>query len=422
MNRNGTRCLLLAVGMLWALVGWAQDGADWALEALFVSGNASWSTGAAAPRSLTRGARLPAGARIETGANGHAYFATVDKGFVALRPASAVRVAQYVTAPAGAVAIRLELERGVARVVSGATAKARPDRFRLETPTAAIGVRGTDFSVRSDDALTQVAVREGGVVVSPLSGACQAGGIGPCEGPLAAELFARDGGLILEVRRGSDEVLLRPADGTGPDSASPPQPREDRQRESGRTSSEGAELATPLAEVHGGIGGVTVKVPEPTVFWGRWAGDPALFNAITNQGQREIVAVDSRFLIARNRETPTLPRDGRVSLALDTSDALIVSPTGNLLAAATVNNGQLTLDFGAMRFDTRLDAQGGGYQTTIKAAGAIEPDGLFRSQWQVGTTAVVRGAIEPMANGATYLFRQPLDERAEITGVTRWSR
>lgn len=419
MNRNATRCLLAAVGMLWALAGWAQEQADWALEALFVSGKTSWSAGTAAPRSLTRGARLPVGARIETGANGHAYFATVDKGFLALRPASAVRVAQYATTPPGAVAIRLELERGVARVVSGTAAKARPDRFRLETPAAAIGVRGTDFSVRSDDALTQVTVREGGVVVSPLGGACQAGGVGPCEGPLAAELFARDGGLVLEVQRGRNEVLRRAVGDNGPDGVAPPR-LEEKQLAPYKQSADGATLTPPLAEVRGRTPVATA--PEPTVFWGRWAGDAARFNALTEQGLRAIVATDSWFMVTRNRETPTLPRDGRVSLALGASDALIVSPTGALLAPATVDGGHLTLDFGKMRFDTQLNAQGGGYQTTIKAVGAIEPDGLFRSQWLTGTNATVRGAIEPNASGATYLFRQPINNQAEITGVTQWSR
>ena len=405
MNKDGLRRLLFAAGMLWALAGWARDGSDWALEVLFVSGGASWSAGDAAPRALTQGTRLPAGARIETGADGHAYFATVDKGFLALRPGSALRVAHYVAAPASAAAIRLELERGVARIISGTAAKARPDRFRLETPAAAIGVRGTDFSVRSDDALTQVAVRAGGVVVSPLAGACRAGGLGPCEGPLAAELFARDGGLILEVRRGSDEVLRRAVE----QQLAPP-----------AQSSDGATLSPPLAEVRGGTAVATM--PAPTVFWGRWAGDPARFNAITEQGQRAIVAVDSWFLVARNRETPTLPRDGRVSLALGTSEALIVSPNGGLLAPATVDGGHLTLDFGAMRFDTRLYAQGGGYQATINAVGAIDPDGLFHSQWLAGTNAVVRGAIEPNAGGAAYLFRHPINNQAEITGVTQWRR
>ena len=185
-------------------------------------------------------------------------------------------------------------------------------------------------------------------------------------------------------------------------------------------SSDGATLSPPLAEVRGGTAVATM--PAPTVFWGRWAGDPARFNAITEQGQRAIVAVDSWFLVARNRETPTLPRDGRVSLALGTSEALIVSPNGGLLAPATVDGGHLTLDFGAMRFDTRLYAQGGGYQATINAVGAIDPDGLFHSQWLAGTNAVVRGAIEPNAGGAAYLFRHPINNQAEITGVTQWRR
>jgi hypothetical protein len=422
--------LVCALWALWAMAAWSADDERWAIEALYVSGQASWSAGSAAPVPLRAGARLDAGARIETGADGHAYFATVDKGFLALRPNSAVRVAEYVAAPSESVRLRIELLHGVARVVSGAAAKARPDRFRLETPTAAIGVRGTDFSVLGDAEMTRVSVRSGGVVVSPLGGECKPGGIGPCEGPLSAELFARDRDQILEVRRGSSQVLRHSNGSNGPDGAAPPQDEEDR-----KLQSDGRSLVTPTtakAEVLTGTD-LSVEVtpvappppvpaPEPTVYWGRWAGDAARFDAITAQGSRDIVAVNSWFLVTREREAPTLPSDGVVSLALGASEALIVDKLGNLLAPAQVNSGELNLDFGAMRFDTRLDTEGGGYQTTVSAVGKIDPDGLFYSQWKLGTNATVKGAIEPDANGAAYLFRKPIDSKAEITGVTQWRR
>lgn len=41
--------------------------------------------------------------------------------------------------------VRFRLDRGVARAISGAAAEGARERFRLNTPLVAIGVRGTDF-------------------------------------------------------------------------------------------------------------------------------------------------------------------------------------------------------------------------------------------------------------------------------------
>lgn len=41
--------------------------------------------------------------------------------------------------------VRFKLETGVARAISGTAAESAKDRFRLNTPLVAIGVRGTDL-------------------------------------------------------------------------------------------------------------------------------------------------------------------------------------------------------------------------------------------------------------------------------------
>lgn len=62
----------------------------------------------------------------------------------------------------------LRFVTGSFRVVSGRFAK---ETYRFETPVATIGIRGTDFEVVVDRfGRTTVAVHEGSVVVSPLSG------------------------------------------------------------------------------------------------------------------------------------------------------------------------------------------------------------------------------------------------------------
>ncbi|MBB3179759.1 FecR domain-containing protein [Variovorax sp. Sphag1AA] len=44
----------------------------------------------------------------------------------------------------------VSLLQGSARMVSGLIGKAHPDAVRVETPTAVIGIRGTDFIVQAD--------------------------------------------------------------------------------------------------------------------------------------------------------------------------------------------------------------------------------------------------------------------------------
>jgi hypothetical protein len=41
----------------------------------------------------------------------------------------------------------LDLLQGSVRVVTGLLAKVNPERFKVRTPTAVVGVRGTDFIV-----------------------------------------------------------------------------------------------------------------------------------------------------------------------------------------------------------------------------------------------------------------------------------
>lgn len=423
---------LLCTFFCWS--GWAWAGG--VAEVLFLSGQSQWSANGARAKALQNGAQLPEGARIETGEDGYVYLGTLDRGFLVLRPRTAARIARYQADTGGRVEIRLELEKGVARVVSGKAAQAQPQGFRMETPLAVIGVRGTDFSVLAGDELTQVSVRSGGVVVSPLSDACRSGGSGPCNGGQAAELYAHDRGQLIEVRRGAAQAIrLTPAVGVGPDNAAPPAGEENRQLERSRSGNGSSAAPAKLAETQA-ENSITWAInasetlppppPPPTVFWGRWAGvaasDVESYSALNDQGRRETVAMNSWFAVTRLRELPTLPREGVVSLSLAEAQALIVSQQGATLASAQVTGGQLTLDFSRARFQTSLATQGGGYTAELRAAGPINQDGTFDSQWLAGSNGTVRGAIAADAQQAAYLFQQPLDGRAQVTGVASWAR
>lgn len=158
-------------------------------------------------RTLREGDAVFEGELLAAGPSSHLHIRTADGGFLALRPDSTARIEVFAFDPQrpSDTRIRLILERGVIRSVSGAGAQASRERFRLNTPLAAIGIRGTDFTVESSDYFTRVAVHSGEVVVSAFNAACRPDRFGPCLGATARALSGDDLGGILELRRGETQ-------------------------------------------------------------------------------------------------------------------------------------------------------------------------------------------------------------------------
>ena len=128
------------------------------------------------------GSKIHEGDVIETLGNGHVHIRFADNGLVSVRPDSRLSIEHYSydpKKPSDSV-IKFNLNEGVMRSISGTGAKAARDKFRLNTPIAAIGVRGTDFVVKASNDLVQAIVNEGAIVVAPFSNSCNAGSVGPC--------------------------------------------------------------------------------------------------------------------------------------------------------------------------------------------------------------------------------------------------
>lgn len=71
----------------------------------------------------------------------------VDGAKVTIRPNSAMMVEQYVFTGGDDNAATLNLVEGGLRVITGAMAKTHPDNYKVKTPVALMGVRGTEFSI-----------------------------------------------------------------------------------------------------------------------------------------------------------------------------------------------------------------------------------------------------------------------------------
>lgn len=133
--------------------------------------------------SAVKGAQLRAADQVFTEANGHVHIHFTDEALVSVRPGSRLEIVRYDYNPARPEqsSVKFNLEEGVTRAISGDAAKSARDRFRLNTPIAAIGVRGTDFIVSATDRTTRALVREGAIVMAPYSSECAMDAFGPCD-------------------------------------------------------------------------------------------------------------------------------------------------------------------------------------------------------------------------------------------------
>ncbi|MFC7420000.1 FecR domain-containing protein [Iodobacter arcticus] len=151
---------------------------------------------------LVKGDVLREGDELHTSGQTSVYLRTFDQGFIAVRPNSVLLIERYRVGKQGSASqFKLQLKSGLMRSVTGQDVQKEKDKYRLNTPVAAIGLRGTDFVVFTDDHATQVAVQKGGVVIEPFSKACSVELGGPCQGINSRELFA-SAAHMLEVIRG----------------------------------------------------------------------------------------------------------------------------------------------------------------------------------------------------------------------------
>ena len=91
--------------------------------------------------------------RIETEPNAAAGVVLRDGTSLVVGPSSRLDLKEFhfdsTTRDGG---ILISLVRGSLRMITGLIGKTQPDAVRVETPTATIGIRGTDFIVQADPA------------------------------------------------------------------------------------------------------------------------------------------------------------------------------------------------------------------------------------------------------------------------------
>jgi hypothetical protein len=432
-------------------------------KVIFTAGKAEIAGTAAA-----EGASVQEGQMLSTGGDGFLYVKTVDNGLFILRPNTQARIATYHvdTQHPQNTQVKLELLSGVARSKSGNAVKLARQNFRFNTPVAAIGVRGTDFTVFTDNETSRVAVLSGAIVMSGFAGACRPEGAGPCEGSLSRELSAAQRGQLLQVQRGQPAPKLLESSPLSPDQVSPP--RADEPLAHGAGSGGGANTVTgqpnldaeKAASLNNVIGKVTPPEVPPVVppdvppvvtppsdpvdvpiggpqqagrdiIWGRWtvvAGLPPKFNLPNVKAENEWVAQDGDYVLLRTSgKDYVAPNNGSIGFKLADSEAFIYTnytPTYRTESKATLTNGALNVDFGSKSFSTSLDLVSDAGQTTkLQASGAVAADGRLYGD-AAGSRAGymnVQGLLSNVDGGkAAYIFDSRLDDKRTVNGVTSW--
>lgn len=447
-------------------------------EATFVIGAASILQEDGSSRALDRGAAVRVGDRIETKAGGHVHLRFVDGGRLSVRPASRLHIESYSHSAQQPQlgAIKFRLDEGVVRSITGSWGEAARERFRLNTPVAAIGVKGTDFVVRSDMERTAASVYTGAITLTPLANNGCGASVGPCISGHEKLLSDDMKGQILEYSRRDAAPLLVATDTVARNARAveitaartekaPAQALDDLRAEptpvkSLTSEQKAVEVAVytppvapvaPVAPPPPPEPPVTVAPPpppaptpapppavvEPTVpvqppqvtqlAWSRqsWGsrGETDTFvvdyETALKSGWNRVVGNVSNVLFQAPDAQGKLPQEGVVNFRLANASAQFYKDAQTAIEWVTVQSGALQVDFGRSLFQTSLymASKGIGAQS-IQASGNVGATGQFVP---TASNANFVGSLNASGTEAAYAFEKSVNQ-GSLSGVTLWGR
>lgn len=408
------------------------------------------------------GTVLMEGDKLLTGANGHIHVRTSDEGFLSIRPESVatIEIYQFDKNHPENTRIRLLLTKGVMRSISGKGAQAAKQQFRLNTPVAAISIRGTDFSVFTSGEATRVSVREGGVAMSPFNSSCAAEALAPCQGSSVIALFSDKAQRILSLERGAAKpiILDRAMPHLLPEIVAPPLPEENHNSSTTKSDSSARESETSSkkmlrANASPGVdeGLVSPQIPEPEqstsqalrsipsaevtpaavlpqLHWGRWEKYAALTQQNTPPQDllgdgKELVVANAMFGLIRDRSPIATPERGRFDFRVAAHESYLLNGSGQVLSGATVDSAKLSIDFAQHWFETRFNFSAPLLPQAVSfhAVGSVNGDGRMYSEF-FKSNFNVRGALSNDGKEAAYLYDRRLTDSLTASGLIHWQR
>ena len=422
---------IVQFGLLTSTSAMAQT--DAAGRIMFVVGSATKHVSTGVEQPIVKEMLVGQGDKLRTGNDAHIYIRMADGALLVMRPQSSLSVDlwKYNPEKPEQSQIKYTLHSGLSRYVSGRGSQAAKDQFRFNTPLAAIGVRGTDFTVLAASLLTEVSVRSGGVVVSGFGDSCKKDAIGPCEGLGAAELFASPTAGFLQLKAGEPRPRIVPPNGkSGPDQKGPALNGEPLAKEDGAISNP-TNLVATKSETRAieALAQTTITALTPAVAaWGRWGGlatDAMGAQIVTSLvSGRDLVAINSYYILAKNPGIiSSIPETGQGNFKLIDHEGIIINPQTGVTESTKAVDGNLIIDFGKKRFQTELKLQGAGQNIQIGSTGTVEAGGVLLSDLFVSPTLVQGLVGGANAGQASYIYRRPSSANGpDLSGATNWSR
>lgn len=406
----GTRGLLLTAMLMMPMIVSAEAG-----KVMFVFGQA-WLDGAGGTRQeVVKGMSFDSGDHFSTAANGRVQLRMADGGLVALRPSTDFVIEEFFytgsdtetgTADSQERSF-FRLVKGGFRSITGAIGQKDQSAYRVRTPVATIGIRGTDYDAvycaaacEPGNAGLYVGVTEGGVILTNAAGSLELGPgqYGYVADEDSAPEMSADGADVLAAGIGSAgenaesdaqvQVAVTGTDGSG-QSASLTEGNEVQASQSGQVGFAAGPLATvdqfsgvssgPNASVLMTDTGDLVKFggPIPTdskgnttdviyslgsaeifdrgedaesgIRWGRWANGSISVMDSTGASTDQDLGNSSLHWVTGSvgQPTPVLPTTGSASFTLVGN----TNPTDNAGNIGTLGSANLSADFDRQTVD-----------------------------------------------------------------------
>lgn len=197
------------------------------------------------PRAAVKGERVVEGETVATGAAGEVILLTDDSGVLAVRPLSRVVIEKYEISGTDKDTVTLRLLRGALRSITGWIGKTAPRNYRVVTSTATVGIRGTDHeTVVAEEGAelgTYDRVYSGETALETAQGSVflQSGQTGQARGRDSVPQLLPQAPAALYPERATDAVLEALKQDAQGNQASRLGVRQDQNRRSGGTSSQG---------------------------------------------------------------------------------------------------------------------------------------------------------------------------------------
>jgi len=416
-------------------------------------------------RTVKPGSQVRVHDQIVTSTNGHVHIRFVDDALISVRPDSRLEITRYDYDPARPAlsTVKFDLIEGITRAISGKAAKAARQRFRLNTPIAAIGVRGTDFTVSAKAGSTRALVNEGSIVLAPFSEDCRADAFGPCgtnsielssatmevieldgSTPLPRLVPATDAQNMTAMRTGVQQAIRS---SQGADEASGAEDKGVRIEElsavlvTDNAASDLADAASDLADAASDLADAASLLPSQPEFtpeqaiviadvadrqliWGRYAGagldgqERITLSLDEAQLGREISVGNFDYGLFRSGNGSKRLDSGLtvVSFGLSSAQAFYNSSSG--VVAMEVGGGTLDINFQENSFATLLNLNHNlTGELNFTASGRLFDGGYFHSRTDGKTIA---GAVSLDGSEAGYFFEQQLLQ-GDIQGLTLWN-